>query len=249
MTDTRTEHKHHNDIYGDLSKTETKDTPAAIPAATVVLIRDQPGGLEVLMLKKNSKISFGGMWVFPGGRIDEEDYPENRDPLTAARQAAARETREEAGIATSAEDFIWFSHWTPPASTAKRFSTWFFAAQIAPDQIISIDGGEIMQHNWMNPADALDQHTAGKIDLVPPTWITLYQLSLYRSADKLLDVIGNRPVKVYETRVHVRKDGIRVAKWQGDSGYMSKDPDAPGNRHRLVMHPDGFKFENSVETY
>ena len=25
------------------------------------------------MLHKNSKLAFGGMWVFPGGRIDDED--------------------------------------------------------------------------------------------------------------------------------------------------------------------------------
>ena len=44
-----------------------------IPAATVVVLRDAETGLEALMLRRNSKIAFGGMWVFPGGRVDEED--------------------------------------------------------------------------------------------------------------------------------------------------------------------------------
>ena len=44
-----------------------------IPAATVVLLRDGAQGMETLMLRKNSKIAFAGMWVFPGGRIDVED--------------------------------------------------------------------------------------------------------------------------------------------------------------------------------
>lgn len=249
MTETKTELKHHNDIYGDLKQIEAHDITEAIPAATLVLIRDQAEGLEVLMLKKNSKISFGGMWVFPGGRIDDADYPENRDPLIAARQAAARETAEEAGISTSPDDFIWFSHWTPPASTTKRFATWFFAAKIKPDQVIVIDGGEILEHDWMNPRDALQKHTAGEIDLAPPTWITLYHLSLYPTADKVLEVFRTQPEKVYETRVHVRKDGIRVAMWQGDSGYTNKNPDEQGDRHRLVLNPDGFQFENTVVTY
>ena len=26
------------------------------------------------MLHRTSKVSFGGMWVFPGGRIDPEDH-------------------------------------------------------------------------------------------------------------------------------------------------------------------------------
>ena len=42
------------------------ELPPAIPAATVVLLRDAPGGLETLMLRRNSKLAFaGGAWVFP----------------------------------------------------------------------------------------------------------------------------------------------------------------------------------------
>ena len=53
--------KHKNDIYGDLNKKKA-DEPA-IPAATVVLLRDGAEGVEVLMLRKNARIDFGGMWV------------------------------------------------------------------------------------------------------------------------------------------------------------------------------------------
>ena len=104
------DNKHKNDIYGDLSKTKAEEP--ATPAATVVLLRDTDSGPEVLMLKKNARIDFGGMWVFPGGRIDEEDYPSDRDLESAARTAAARETIEEANVPTKPDDFVWFAHWT-----------------------------------------------------------------------------------------------------------------------------------------
>ncbi|MFP6808741.1 MAG: NUDIX hydrolase [Pseudomonadales bacterium] len=243
------EQKHHNDIYGDLKKNEGKVASEAIPAATVVLIRDQDEGMEILMLKKNSKIAFGGMWVFPGGKIDAEDSGDGRDSLATARFAAARETEEEAGITTSPDDFVYFAHWTPPASTPRRYATWFFASKVTSDQAIQIDGGEILEHEWMNPADALKRHTAGEIDLAPPTWITLYSLSLYARADKALEVFADRPEKIYETRVLLREDGIRVAMWAGDHGYESKDPDVTGDRHRLVLDPKGFEFQNTVEEY
>ena len=61
------------------------------------------------MLKKNSKITFGGMWVFPGGKIDPEDYGEESDLEYAARAAAVRETKEETGISLDSKDFIHFS--------------------------------------------------------------------------------------------------------------------------------------------
>ena len=73
-----------------------------IPAATVVILRDTETGLETLMLHRNSKIAFGGMWVFPGGRVDEEDTVASADgqidELTTAAAAAAREAAEEAAV-------------------------------------------------------------------------------------------------------------------------------------------------------
>lgn len=166
MTDTdKGQQKHRNDIYGDNIEARDGGNPA-IPAATVVLLRDVPT-IEVLMLHKTSQIAFGGMWVFPGGRIDPEDYTVAGDVDLAARNAAVRETVEEAGIQSRPEDFVWFSHWTPPASTPKRFATWFFAAR-ADSHDVAVDGGEIQNHQWLNPKAALERHAKGEIDLAPP---------------------------------------------------------------------------------
>ena len=100
-------------------------------AATVTLLRDGEAGLETLMLRRNSKIAFGGMSVFPGGRIDPGDWeglsPE--DELGAARRAAVREAFEECGLRVDADSVLPFSHWTPPLVHMRRFITWFFAAR------------------------------------------------------------------------------------------------------------------------
>jgi 8-oxo-dGTP pyrophosphatase MutT (NUDIX family) len=240
------ESKHRNDIYGDDIAVREGGAPP-IPAATVVLLRET-SGVEVLMLHKNSSIAFGGMWVFPGGRIDPEDYPEDGDIDAAARNAAARETQEEAGIVAEPGDFLWFAHWTPPPSTPKRFATWFFAAN-ARDHAVSIDGGEIQNHAWLSPSAALARHAAGEIDLAPPTWVTLYQLSLYPSVSRLFARFGESGPRFYETRLAKRGDGVRVAMWAGDAGYDAWDAEAAGPRHRLVMTPGGFVFENTVTDY
>ena len=245
--------KHRNDIYGDDIANRTADNPA-IPAATVVLLRDDPdgAGIEVLMLHKASQIAFGGMWVFPGGRIDPEDHPQAGPDAgsldVAARNAAVRETQEEAGLALSPEGFVWFAHWTPPPSTPKRFATWFFAAR-ANDDVVAIDGGEIQNHQWLQPAVALQRHAAAEIDLAPPTWVTLHQLSLYPSVDAVLARFGGAPPHYYVTHLAKRADGVRVAMWEGDAGYETYDADVDGARHRLVMTSGGFVFENTVTRY
>ena len=44
-----------------------------IPAATVLLLRDSKDGIEVLMVKRSKKSPFGNLYVFPGGKIDDDD--------------------------------------------------------------------------------------------------------------------------------------------------------------------------------
>jgi 8-oxo-dGTP pyrophosphatase MutT (NUDIX family) len=95
------------------------------PAATVLLLRENAGELEVLMMRRGAGLAFmGGMWVFPGGRVDAADssaavrarlrpaaeeprgavlHALGGEPLSpqealALRVAAARETFEESGV-------------------------------------------------------------------------------------------------------------------------------------------------------
>lgn len=240
--------KHRNDIYGDVDKIPDNVTPA-IPAATVVLLRDADDGIETLMLHRTSKVNFGGMWVFPGGRIEESDYTDDGDVIRAARNAAARETLEECGVSVSPDSFAWFAHWTPPPTTPKRYATWFFATEVDADHDIILDGHEIQDHDWLSPAAALERHAAGEIDLAPPTWITLHHLSLYSPTLALMTKFKEIPHKIYETRIGINRDGVRVAMWHGDSGYNEINADTEGDRHRLIMLPGGFQFENTVEDY
>ncbi len=216
-----------------------------IPAATVVVLRDTAGGIETLMLRRNSKLEFvGGMWVFPGGRIDPEDYGSDQDGIVeAARRAAVREAAEEAGQVLDAADLAWFSHWTPPAITPKRFSTWFFAAR-ASDHEVSIDGGEIHDADWMTPADALRRRNALEIELAPPTWVTLETLAAFDDVASALRALDAADVVFFETRISRGAEGP-VALWEGDAGYAAGDADAAGPRHRLTMAESGFVYDRS----
>lgn len=79
--------------------------PEAIPAATVIVMRDLVDGPpELLIVERARTMAFaGGALVFPGGRIDPGDHAlaalHGGDDDAAARIAAIRETLEEAGIA------------------------------------------------------------------------------------------------------------------------------------------------------
>ncbi len=211
-----------------------------IPAATVILVRDGEPGLETLMLRRNSKLAFGGMWVFPGGRVDAEDRGDEDDEFDAARRAAVREAEEEAGLVVPVDELVALSHWTPPPETPKRFATWFFVAP-APSGAVTIDDGEIHEHQWMAPTDALARRDAGEIELAPPTWVTLHTLA---QAATVADAIERAQAVVpdrFVTKIAFREDHM-VAIWAGDAGYDTGDPDVAGARHRLMMHGNRWSY-------
>ena len=219
------------------------DASVLVPAATVVLLRDASHGLETLMLRRNSKIAFGGAWVFPGGRIDDGDAP-GAAPEQRARVAAVREVHEETSLELSPDELLWFSHWTPPAVGIRRFNTWFFAAS-APGSRVVIDAGEITESQWLRPADALAKQREGEIELVPPTFVTLHHLQRPATVAEALRVL--RPPtgpRHYVSRL-AESDAGMVILWDGDAGYRTGDPAAPGPRHRLLMARDGFAFDDS----
>ena len=73
----------------------------AIPAATLVVVRDRPGGPpELLLVERSEGMAFAaGALVFPGGRIDAADEAFAAQlGVTGAAVAAIRETIEETAI-------------------------------------------------------------------------------------------------------------------------------------------------------
>ena len=88
--------------------TEPAAGPAAVPAATILLVRDHPE-FQVLMVKRHHQIDFaGGALVFPGGKTHAGDHdpkwvehiasPDTEGEQRALRIAALREAYEETGI-------------------------------------------------------------------------------------------------------------------------------------------------------
>lgn len=217
----------------------------ARPAATAVLLRDGSEGLETLMIRRNTRTAFGGMWAFPGGVIESQDVPAggSRDPLPAAKAAAARETLEEVGLTVEADSLVWISHWLPPAESPARFSTWFFAAEVPAGVVVEIDGGEVHEHRWISPESALAARDAGEIQLVTPTFVTLMNLAHCSTVAAALDVEG--PVH-YATSLGTSSTGVKVCMYPGDVAYEGGDVDAPGPRHRLVMDDElGWSWEDT----
>lgn len=220
--------------------------PQPIPsAATVLLLREGDGGLQVLMTKRAAGLSFmAGLWVFPGGRLEDSDRsaqvvartsasrvdqvhprmlgadgrPIPREMALALHVAACRETFEESGVLLArprlgAEDFddarlarlasrrvsdtttagfvrlleeedllldldrlVYWSHWITPSLEPRRFDTRFFAVQVPPGQVASVDRSELTHHAWFTEPEFRERVRSGEIKVAPPTLATLQDL-------------------------------------------------------------------------
>jgi len=217
-----------------------QDIPPPIPAATVVLVRDGVDGLETLMLRRNARGPFGGMWVFPGGRVD----PEDGEGDDGAVRAAVRETLEEASLVIDPSALVPFAHWTPPPVAPKRFATWFFLAP-APTGIVAVDGEEIHEHIWVRPVEAMRLRDAGEIDLAPPTFVTLHKLSQSHDVAAAIADAAAGPVEYFTTRIVKASSGDLVAVWHGDVAYEGGDLELEGGLHRLLMVQERWTYHRS----
>lgn len=213
----------------------SEELPPAVPAATVIVVRDTSPGLEVLMLKRSDVGAFANFWVFPGGRIDDTDH--GADEIERARAAAVREAQEEVGLVVDPANTHPYSHWTPPAIQPRRFATWFFVAHWGGDDV-RIDGHEIVDHRWMRPLDAID----AQLPMAPPTIVTLHELAEAGS----FSATRRTEYPRWVTRPTKSSDDVPVLLWHDDAGYETLDAELPGPRNRLWYPAGGpYRYERT----
>jgi hypothetical protein len=106
----------------------------AIPAATLVVMREQEQGPpELLMVERPRTMAFaGGAMVFPGGRIDPADW---QGPSRSRKRRPRRRARNGRGDRArgAARTLVPFARWRPDNVRHRRFDTFFFIAPCPAD--------------------------------------------------------------------------------------------------------------------
>jgi 8-oxo-dGTP pyrophosphatase MutT (NUDIX family) len=192
------------------------------PAASVVLLRrggkHSSRALEVLLLKRTEEAKFmPGVWVFPGGSVDDGDG----DDEARFKACAIRELEEEAGIELAVEEeLVLFSRWITPEVISRRFDAWFFLALAPAHTPPKPDGVETTDAGWFEPTKALEAQAAGELALAFPTVKQLESLLPFKTSDEALAAHRNRPVDPILPKVIGSPEEHRVV--------LPGDPDYPG---------------------
>ena len=177
-------------------------------AATVIVLRGGAERLEILLVQRTPKARFmGGAWVFPGGAVDAHEGEGD----TAHRAAAIREVAEETGLVL--EDpaaLVPVARWITPPEVTIRFDTYFFLAVAPEDADVVIDGQEIVDARWFEPARALEGSEAGELLMVFPTIKNLEVIARFKTADEALEWASTHEVKPVQPRVEGQGEAARI---------------------------------------
>ncbi|MEV0454265.1 NUDIX hydrolase [Catellatospora methionotrophica] len=143
-------------------------------ASTVVLIRPDR---TIFLIRRMRAMAFGGMWAFPGGSLEAGETPAD---------AAVREIEEETGVTLLPAALTPWHRWLTPVFEPRRFDTWFFLAAMPDGQEAALPEFEADQARWLTLEDAITEHEAGDLPMLPPTLVTLRELAAYRSVTEML---------------------------------------------------------------
>jgi 8-oxo-dGTP pyrophosphatase MutT (NUDIX family) len=93
------------------------------------------------------------------------------------------------GLKLRADLLTPWARWITPEISPRRFDTWFFAAALPHGQLAGLAAagpGESDSGTWWQPSAALDAARAGQITLLPPTAVTLAELTAYQDVAGIL---------------------------------------------------------------
>ncbi|MEU7822128.1 NUDIX hydrolase [Catellatospora sp. NPDC049133] len=147
-------------------------TPRA--ASTVVLIRPDR---TIFLIRRMRAMAFGGMWAFPGGSLEAGETPAD---------AAVREIEEETGVTLLPAALTPWHRWLTPVFEPRRFDTWFFLAAMPDGQDAALPVFEADRARWLTPEEAIAEHESGDLPMLPPTLVTLRELSAYPTVAAML---------------------------------------------------------------
>lgn len=198
------------------------------PAATVLLLRETDHGLQTYMMCRASTMAFAASaYVFPGGRLDPQDYELGKvldddainlaslsvrmsadpDETRGLLMCAVRELEEEAGVVIDPHALVLLDHWVTPEWETLRYDVRFFITHMPEDQVARPLGTEAVEARWIAPKDAMAEADEGKILLMAPTRAALEHLLDHTDIATLVAASDARDIVPRMDRLQIEADG------------------------------------------
>lgn len=196
-------------------------------AASVLVVRDSPAGLQTWLLRRVPKMAFApGMSVFPGGGVDPADsagagvessavagrFEVSDEQAGVLLRAAVRELAEETGLVLPPATLQPWARWITPEEEPRRYDTFFFVAGLVdPAWQLAAVTSEASHADWISVEQALDEYRQGVRPMLPPTVRNLMEVATFGTVAELLAAASSRPIRPIMPVLRKLPDGSRVA--------------------------------------
>ena len=134
------------------------------------------------------------------------------------------------GLTVPLDRLAYLSHWVTPPGPPRRFDPRFFVAVAPERQVASHDGTETIDHVWIAPAQALEEHRAGARLLGLPTIRTLRVLSEFGTTGELMRYAHANPPEAFPDQPW---PAVRKGK------PVMLEPNAPAYDEAVKLDPEG----------
>lgn len=223
------------------------ESPAAA-AARLGLPADQGAqALALLVAAARETFEEAGFLMageHPGGPHIAFDTPERIARFAAHRAAVQAEPAAFAhmladeGLHLATDALRYLARWITPAIESRRFDTRFFATVAPHAQEGTHDASETTASAWMSAAEALAAYDAGRIELAPPTYRILLELSALTGAEAVLNLRGGAQPVTHAPRFEASSGELTLL-LPGDA-----DMDGPpGARNRITLRGERWVSE------
>jgi glyoxylase-like metal-dependent hydrolase (beta-lactamase superfamily II)/8-oxo-dGTP pyrophosphatase MutT (NUDIX family) len=171
-----------------------------------------------------------------------------RESIRAGKATLADLCREHR-LRLAADRLTYYSHWITQPGRPRRYDTRFFVAEAPPAQTASHDNSETVDHIWIKPAEALERHRRGEMQLVFPTIKTLESIAGFGSAAALMEFARSpRKMPTMAPRSASSREGSKLLV-PGDYAYAEVgklDPESSGNASCEIIPGNVVRLSDTV---
>ena len=215
-------------------------------AAASRLLKLERGGLAYWVAAIRECFEEAGLMLAydsAGEMVALEDADAAREFSALRRQLIAGELTfaalcRDRGLQPALDRLAYFSHWITAQGRPRRFDTRFFIAVAPAAQTPSHDSGETVEDIWIRPADALERHRCGELNLMFPTIKTLEALARFADTSAVMEHARTpRAMPPMTPRAATGRDGPRMLV-PGDYAYAEAgkiDPRGEGHASYEIL--------------
>ena len=161
------------------------------------------------------------------GRPAAPDGDWARDRQLSESSAAFPAVLARRRLSIQADGLVPVAHWITPEVEARRYDTRFLVAALPSGQEVDAHATETDSAHWVVPAQALAEHWAGRLAMLPPTVAVLDDLAGQRSVGDALSWARTREVVPLMPRAQMSGADLQWVLVHGYTGEVLAPSDQP----------------------